>query len=59
MNIKQRVAKLESQQPQVGVWVRIILGAGESKATANAKWLADNPGKPLPANIIYREIVES
>ncbi len=59
MSIKQRVAKLESQKPQVGVWVRIIVGVGESEATANSKWLADNPGKPLPANIIYRVMVEA
>jgi hypothetical protein len=57
MSIKQRVAKLESQQPQSGEWVRIILGVDESKATANAKWLADNPGKSLSENIIYRAIV--
>lgn len=59
MNIKHRVAKLESQQPQVGKWGRIIVGVGESKATANAKWLAENPGKSLPENIIYRTIVEA
>jgi hypothetical protein len=59
MSIKQRVAKLESQQPQSGEWEQIIVGIGESEATANAKWLAENPGKSLPANIIYRTIVEA
>ncbi|MEI8572628.1 hypothetical protein U737_07690 [Methylomonas sp. LW13] len=59
MSIKQRVAKLENQQPQVGGWVRIIVGVGESEATANAKWLADNTDEPLPENIIYRVIVEA
>ena len=57
MSIKQRIVKLENQQPQAGEWVRIILDIGESEAAANAKWLAANPGESLPKNIIYRVIV--
>lgn len=57
MSIKQRVVKLENQQPQAGEWVRIIVDIGENEATAYAKWLAGNPVEPLPKNIIYRAIV--
>jgi hypothetical protein len=58
MNIKRRLEQLEQQQhtrlPTVG---RVIVEAHEADQ-AEARWLAERPGRPLPELLIVRVLVE-
>ncbi|MBL1264526.1 hypothetical protein [Candidatus Methylomicrobium oryzae] len=58
MSIKTRLEKLEQLQhtrlPTAG---RVIVEAHEAGQAA-ARWLAENPGKPLPDLLVVREIMD-
>jgi hypothetical protein len=57
MSIKRRLEQLEQQQytrlPTIG---RVIVKAHEADQ-AETRWLAENPGRPLPDLLIVRVIV--
>ncbi|MGZ8194566.1 MAG: hypothetical protein ACXWTH_02965 [Methylosarcina sp.] len=58
MNIKARLEKLEQRKnpfPSVG---RVIVGAHEADQ-AEARWLAENPGRDRPELLIVRVIVNA
>lgn len=58
MSIKTRLAKLEGRKkpfPSVG---RVIVDEHE-RDQAEARWLAENPGRPLPDMLIVRVIVNT
>jgi hypothetical protein len=58
MNIKRRLEQLEQRRhirlPTTG---RVIVKTNEADQ-AEARWLAENPGKSLPDLLVIREIVE-
>jgi hypothetical protein len=58
MSIKTRLEKLEQQQhtrlPTTG---RVIVEAHEDDQ-AEARWLAENPGRPLPDLLVVRVVVD-
>jgi hypothetical protein len=58
MSIKRRLNQLEQRQhtrlPTTG---RVIVKANAA-GQAKARWLAENPGQPLPSLLVVREIVD-
>jgi hypothetical protein len=58
MSIKRRLEQLEQRQhTQLPTTGRVIVKANEADQ-AEARWLAENPGKPLPDLLVVREIMD-
>jgi len=57
MSIKTRLAKLEGRRNPFPIVGRVIVDAHEADQ-AEARWLAEHPGRPLPDMLIVRVIVD-